>query len=273
METVDQLLLRGAKTLAQAAERPRLEAELLLASILRKERTWLHAHGNDPVEPENYDTLLEQRAAHHPLEYLTGTASFYGRPFSVEPGVLIPRPETELLVEKVLELAAPYPAPSIAEIGVGSGAVAVTLALELPEAAITATDICPVPQKVAAQNARRFGVADRVTILESSLLDRAEGTFDIIVSNPPYIADDCPLPENVMNEPKEALFGGKRGDELLREIARTAIARKAEWLACEMGYDQKEPMETYLTELGYSRIAFYRDYAGLDRGFTARVPQ
>ncbi|TET89813.1 MAG: HemK family protein methyltransferase, partial [Sulfurovum sp.] len=156
----------------------------------------------------------------------------------------------------------------IAEIGVGSGAISVVLARKFPELQIIATDICDTPLKVAAKNIKTFGLESQITLIKGNLMDEVKEEVELVVSNPPYIAEDFILKSNVVDyEPKEALFGGCVGDELLKQIILDVKARDIKYLACEMGYDQKEPLSAFVNEIGVKSIAFYKDLAGFDRGF------
>lgn len=262
----------ATQQLQQSCERPRFEAELLLAHHLKKERTWLHAFDNQEVNDiEAFEQLVERRANHEPYEYITGKVSFYDIELSVEQGVLIPRPETEILIDLVAEIIERETISSIAEIGVGSGAISVVLARKFPDLKIVATDICDTPIKVATQNIKNFGLENRVTVIKSSILDEVSEPIELVVSNPPYIADDFALEKNVGEyEPKEALFGGVVGDELLKQIVLDVQKREIRYLACEMGYNQKAPMRLFFNEIGVKSYRFYKDLAGLDRGFVIK---
>ena len=205
-----------------------------------------------------------------PLEYITKKASFYGMDFFIDCGALIPRPETELLVDKATQLIATHNISQIYEIGVGSGIIAISLCLLNPRIHITATDISPTALKIAQKNialksAVDFTLKSRIRLICTDLL---KGTNfapkdSLIISNPPYIAEDYALPRNVAFEPKIALFGGKKGDEILQKI----IALNADFLCCEIAHNQ-----SYLAEaLGaYKSVEFYKDYAGFTRGFVAK---
>lgn len=201
-----------------------------------------------------------------PIEYITKSASFYSRDFVVLPGVLIPRPETELLVEKVADALKHKENPKICEIGVGSGVISVMLALLLPKASITATDINEIAIKNAKINADKFNVC--INLIKTNLLDCVDTKFDAIISNPPYIANNYVLDKWVQNEPKEALFGGNNGDELLLDIIRLSAHKEVPFLACEIGYDQKASLSIALKKYGYE-ANFFQDLAGFDRGFLA----
>jgi len=266
---VSEALRWGAERLKASCERPQFEAELLLAHHLGKERIYLVTHADTQVEDfESYEALIKRRAAHEPYEYIVGEASFYDIHLKVAPGVLIPRPETELLIDEVAKIIERKKLTSIAEIGVGSGAISVVLARKFPNLKIVATDICEAPLRIAGENVEAFGLGGQVTLRKSNLLDEVDESIELVVSNPPYIAEDFKLEKNVAAyEPKEALFGGRVGDELLRQIILDVKARGVKWLACEMGYDQKAPIESFVNEVGVKSVRFYNDFAGFDRGF------
>jgi len=270
--TIKEALFQARKELLKACERPQFEAELLLAYHLQKDRTWLMIHEQDEVKNlEDFEAIVARRAAHEPYEYIVGEASFYDIHLHVEPGVLIPRPETELLIDYVAKIIEREQITQIAEIGVGSGAISVVLARKFPQLKIVATDICETPLRVAKENVECFGLHGQITLRRSNLIDEVHEPVDLVVSNPPYIAEDFLLESNVVDyEPKEALFGGRVGDELLKQIVIDVKARGIKWLACEMGYDQKEPILEFVNEIGVQSIDFYKDLAKLDRGFIIR---
>ena len=150
----------------------------------------------------------------------------------------------------------------------GSGAISIVLARKFPQLKIIATDICETPLKVAGENIERFGLAEQIELRRSNLIDEVSEPVELVVSNPPYIAEDFLLESNVVDyEPREALFGGRVGDELLKEIITDVKVRGIKWLACEMGYDQKEPILEFVNEIGVESISFYKDLASFDRGF------
>ena len=241
-------------------------AYCLMSFHLGKNREWIFLHFNDSLERQSeFITLLDRYRDGEPLEYITRRCEFMGREFEVGSGVLIPRVESEILVQKALDVAKKFDSISIAEIGVGSGIISISLALELKNAKIVASDISSKALEFARINRDKFGA--NVELINTNYLDGIDGEFDIIISNPPYIAKDYPLDKWVLNEPKTALIGGKVGDEILKDIAKIAKS-KAQYLICEMGYDQRESMKNYLDMLGFES-EFYRDLAGLDRGFVA----
>ena len=239
---------------------PRLDAECLLAFLLSRTRLQLYAATEEHLPAavfEAYRTLVVRRQARVPLAYLTGTKEFWSLSFKVTPAVLIPRPETEVLVETALARLKFLTAPVIADVGTGSGAIAVAMAKMLPCARIYATDISREALEVAGENARAHGVAGRIAFLQGDLLEPVfarglRGQCDLIVSNPPYIAttDLAALPPEVRYEPVEALDGGVDGLMCHRRIihAASALLRPGGWLALEVAPEQ-----------GNSLIKIFRD--------------
>ncbi len=258
--------------LKYACEQPRFEAEILLMYYLGVDRPYLMLHEDDEVADISvYEILVARRASHEPMEYITGKADFYDFELSVSPAVLIPRPETELLVDKVAEIVSRGECMNIAEIGIGSGAISIALARKFPDLKIVASDISKEALEIARINIERYGLTDRIRLVHTSLLDGIDNRFDMIVSNPPYIPKSTPLAPNVAEyEPHTALYSGEEGSELLREIILLAKERRVKYLACEMGYDQKKPIESFARGIGEESIEFYKDYSGLDRGFVVR---
>lgn len=270
--TIKEGLSWAREELREACERPTFEAELLLAYHLGKERTYLLIHDRESIaDVEGFQQLIQRRATHEPYEYIVGSASFYDINLEVEEGVLIPRPETEILIDLVAEIIEKENISRIAEIGVGSGAISVVLARKFPNLQIIATDICDMPLKVTGKNIETFGLDKQIELRKSNLIDEVPEALELVVSNPPYIAEDFLLESNVIDyEPKEALFGGRVGDELLKQIILDVKDRGVKYLACEMGYDQKEPLQEFVNEIAVEYIKFYKDLAGFDRGFVIK---
>lgn len=253
---------------------PKKEIELFIAHLLKLSHTEVLINDNIVLTKEQEKQLLEminKRSTNYPFEYIVKMASFYSEEFLVEEGVLIPRPETELLVDEVLKLVDEIAKANIkiVEIGVGSGIISVMLAKLIPNVKILALDINEKALTLAKKNAIKHGVEDKIDFRYSDLLNEVEkNTFDICVSNPPYIADEYELPKNVEFEPSNALFGGKVGDELLRNIIYQVKERNIDFLACEMGFDQKNILNTYISKnYTYKELYFYKDYSDFDRGF------
>jgi len=269
--TIGEALKWGRERLIPVAERPLLESELLLSHALGVERIFLHSHSNSPLEREGWERFrefVERRRAFEPVEYIMGEVSFFGERFSILPPVLIPRPETELLIEEVAKRLKGE--ERVAEVGIGSGVISITLKRLFPKLEIVATDIDPTAVSLARLNAERHRVT--LEILEGSYLDGVEGEIDLIISNPPYIAEGTELPPSVaLYESERALFGGREGDEVLKGLIDLFLEGSASMLACEMGYDQRERIEEYLSMRGFAgERLFYRDWAGWERGFILR---
>ncbi len=265
--TVDEWLELGAAALREIAERPRREAEILLGSILKKDQLYLLTHLDEECDAEGYMELVNRRAQDEPIEYLTSCVSFFSQEFYIAPGALIPRPETELLIEKILEKLDPSTRESIVEVGVGSGVISIVLAQHLKDARFMATDISEKAIDIAQINIRDKGLSERIDLVLTDLLEGIDKPIDILVSNPPYIANEVILDANLGYEPQNALFGGEVGDEILRRLIDEAFERDVRILACEMGYDQKDKIEAYCKDKKIVSLEFYKDYAGHDRGF------
>ncbi|MCI6989717.1 MAG: peptide chain release factor N(5)-glutamine methyltransferase [Campylobacter sp.] len=224
---------------------------------------------SSPLRQDKFYKILEFANLYQngtPLEYLTGKAKFLNREFLVDENVLIPRFETEILVLKTLEICAKFNLKKLFEIGTGSGIIAISLCLANSDLEIFATDISLGALNIAKQNALKLGA--NVEFFHSAYIESLDKNCDILVSNPPYIANSYKLDKFVANEPKTALFGGERGDEILKNIILIA-KKRAKFLACEIGYDQKESLSEFLELHGFES-EFYKDLAGFDRGFVAR---
>lgn len=264
-----------------------LSAELLLMHILRRDRAWLYAHPEYELSPEEagaYSQLVERRGQGVPTQYLTGRQEFWGLEIEVGPGVLIPRPETEHVIEVALKrLGQRHAQPlRIADVGTGSGCIAIALARELPRADIVATDNSAVALEYARRNAARHEVADRIQFFETNLLDaclelsgQPQSFFDVIVSNPPYVGrkDAVDLPREVReHEPAEALFAGDQGldiypalvDEAARALCPNGI------LVVEIGYNLAEHVRSLLSAPRWSDLMVTRDWAGIERVISAK---
>ena len=274
--TVHDILLEAATRIQ------RRDAELLLAHTLQQQRTWLIAHPEAALtQPQrnSFESLINRRAAGEPLQYLTGTQEFFGLDFRVTPAVLIPRPETEHLVEAVLAWSQSQVKPlRLLDIGTGSGAIAIALAANQPSAEIIATDISPTALALARDNALRLGFGGRISFLESDLFSALGDTaeyFDAVVSNPPYIpVTDAPTlqREVVDHEPHTALFAGEEGLDIYRRLIPAAQARLREdgLLALEIGFGQSDALTQLLAT--WSNVRFINDYAGIPRVALATRP-
>lgn len=269
--TVDEWLELGASRLREVAERPRREAEILLGFVLGREQLYLMTHLDEEVEADTYMELVERRAHNEPMEYITSSVSFFSQEFYIAPGALIPRPETELLIEKLLERLDLSTKESFVEVGVGSGIISIVLAQHCKNASFLATDISADAITIAKKNIELKGMKERIHLIQTDLLDGVDIPIDILVSNPPYIENGIELESNLDYEPQNALYGGEIGDEILRRLIDEAISRDVRILACEMGYDQKEKIETYCEGKAIRSLEFYKDYAGHDRGFIMHI--
>jgi release factor glutamine methyltransferase len=267
--TIKQALNQAKEQLNGIVPRAMFEAQLLMAHHLGVDRMYLIINDNQELQDsDGFFDLVSQRCVHKPIEYITKKVSFYDIELFVDEGVLIPRPETELLIDRCADIIQKHNITKIAEIGVGSGAISVVLARLFPHLQITATDISPQALSIAQQNIDSFNLTEQIELRHTSLLDGCDDGFELIVSNPPYIANNITLEPNVQGyEPHTALFGGEKGDELLKEIILQTKARDTRWLCCEMGYDQKEPLQKFMSQNGIYGVEFYKDLAGLDRGF------
>jgi release factor glutamine methyltransferase len=270
----------------EGVESPRLDAELLLAHVLGVNRAAILAWPDrvlTPKELTRYRNLTARRAGREPLAYITGHREFFGLDFAVDPRVLIPRPETELLVEHALRIARHMARQAarplqIADVGAGSGAIAVTLAVHLPQVTVYALDGSAGALAVAGENARRHSVADRVHGLEGDLLAPLPGAADIITANLPYVTTgewEGLLPEIRDHEPRAALDGGPDGLSLIRRLLETAApyVQPGGSILLEIGASQGIAV-TNLARVSFPQadVRLVQDYAGLDRLVIASIP-
>ena len=287
-----------------------LAAELLLMHALERDRAWIYGHPEeflDPPAAEKFLALIARRVAGEPVQYLTGKQEFWGLEFEVTPAVLIPRPETEHVMEVALarlgergikihmDTGAPREKLRVADVGTGSGCLAVALAWELPHAEVYATDISPEALEVARRNAARYGVADRIHFLQRDLLSGLENIdpssvvaeratppstqrgplFDLIVSNPPYIArNEAPQLQREVrdHEPHAALFGGPTGTEMYQRLIDQArdLLRDRGILVLELGHDSAEHVRRILdAQTAWTKVAVTMDLAGIPRVLAA----
>lgn len=269
-----------AALLAEARQRiPPAEARLLLGHLLGRDSAWLEAHREDAVAPavsEKMSALVGRRAAGEPIAYLTGVREFYGRDFVVTPDVLIPRPETELLVDVAKEKLFASDAAQILDLGAGSGCLAVTLALELPWAHVVAVDVSTAALAVARRNAVLLGAQAQVAFCASDWFAGLPAQrFDLIVANPPYVAAGDPhLAEGDLRfEPQTALTDQADGLAAIRRIVAEAPHWLAPggWLFLEHGYDQAAAVLELLRAAGFAEIEQHRDLAGIVRASGGRV--
>jgi release factor glutamine methyltransferase len=267
----------GAERLAKAAvTEPRREAGSLLAHVLGRDRSFIIAHADDPVTIEQREALqilVERRTIGEPLQYIIAQQEFFKLDFEVTPDVLIPRPETELIVETSLELLQSHPEPYFADIGTGSGCIAISMLNELPAARAIATDISRAALRVARRNAERHRVTDRLVLLESdglSALDVNE-SFSLIASNPPYVSEDelKSVQREVSYEPRAALAAGSDGLSVIRRLVREAppFLRPGGYFVFEIGFGQSDAVERLVDQSAWKLVEIREDLQGIPRTF------
>ncbi len=289
-KTVRELILATAGYFeGKGIDSARMEAERLLADVLGLARIELYFQFDRPVlggELDRYRELVRRRAAGEPLQTILGETEFHSRVFKVAPGVFIPRPETERLVEIAVELINPPDrrllAPVAVEIGCGTGVIGICLALEIPRLVVEAVDIDPAAVELTRHNAHKLGVEARVHVHQGSRFDplprHLRGKVDLLVSNPPYIPSDdiAGLQTEVKDhDPLAALDGGRDGLDFYRALAHAQgqWVRPGGWIALEIGADQGEAVTEILTASGAVQVEVQQDYAGRDRIVTARMPE
>jgi release factor glutamine methyltransferase len=258
MQIREALRAAGEHLAAHDVGSPRLNAEVLLMFVLGCDRAHLFAHPERELtadEQARYDAVIRERTTGKPTQYITGHQEFWGMDFVVSPAVLIPRPETEHVVETALELARAVVQPRIVDVGTGSGCIALALAKELPQAEVLAVDISAEALEVAHKNASQLGL-ERVHFRQGDLLERVEAaSFDLVVSNPPYVGEA--EPEKAQREvrefePKVAVFAGPQGMEVYERLIPQAarVLRPGGWLVMEIGYSIEEPVRALMSEFG-----------------------
>jgi len=270
------MTLREALLQAAAQGVDRLDAQLLLLHVLGRadsDRAWLIAHDGDALEPaarQAFATLCDRRAAGEPLAYLVGTKEFFGLRLQVDPRVLVPRPDTETLVEWALELLQGRPSPRVIDLGTGSGAIALAIGHARPDAQVEAVDRSAGALEVAAANAQALGLP--LQLRQASWLEGAHGPYGLIASNPPYVAAGDPHLPALRHEPTSALVAGANGLDDLRAIVQAAPALLAPggWLLLEHGWDQAAAVRDLLTAAGLHGAVSRRDLAGIERCSGAR---
>nr|WP_290668093.1 peptide chain release factor N(5)-glutamine methyltransferase [Ardenticatena sp.] len=275
MKTVREALQWGTERLRTASTTPRLDAEVLLADVMGVSRAGLIARLHATLTREAFKAFqgrIARREQGEPVAYILGRKAFYGRDFLVDARVLIPRPETELLVERALARLAKMPTPRIADIGTGSGCIAVTLAAERPDATVIAIDVSEGALAVARANAERHGVAGRVTFRRGSLLEPLDTPVHLIAANLPYVGTnemDVLAPSVATYEPHVALFAGPDGLALIRELlaqVSPTLLLPGGAVLLEIGYAQGEVVAQMARQRWpQAQVVVHRDLAGLDR--------
>ena len=284
MPNISQAIDEGAAQLKGAAiEYDRRTAGVLLAHVLGVDRTHLLTRSDDQVGESNYEeylALIARRAAGEPLQYITGHQEFFGLDFHVTPSVLIPRPETEFLVERIIKLVDDsIESPLIVDVGTGSGCIAVALAVNVPRAQLIATDLSVAALEVARMNAARHGVARKIQFLQGDLLEplairRLENSVDVLASNPPYVNEGKPyLVQREVREwePREALFGGVDGLEFFRRLLVDSprYLRPGGSLVFEIGFSQLDAIRGIIHGSAWELVDVACDLQGIPRTVTA----
>lgn len=257
-----------------------LDADVLARHVLGWDRARLLAHAREPAPSDfehAFDTLVARRATREPVAQIVGFREFWERDFEVTSDVLTPRPETELIIEEALGFASQRACNTVIDVGTGSGCLAVTIACELPNVRVTATDASDAALDVACRNAARHAVADRITFTRANVLDGINLRADLIVSNPPYVPDseaEHLQPEVVRYEPHVALFGGPTGLEIVRRLFVEAAGRLAEGgrLVVEFGFGQAMRVKELAEETGWTLLVIREDLQGIPRTIVLARP-
>jgi len=273
--TIQNALADATAALARShLKQARLEAGSLLSHVMNRDRTFILARPEHVLDPDllvMFQSLVVRRAAGEPLQYITGHQEFFKLDFEVTPDVLIPRPESEAMVEVALELLSKDRPSRFADIGTGSGCLAISILHELPNARCVAIDVSPAALNIARANAQRHGVIDRLQMIESDLFSAVatDEQFDLIVANPPYVPDDDidSLQREVRYEPRSALAGGSDGLEVIRRLLREALARiqTGGHLVFEFGFGQEELLLNLIDRTAWNLIEAREDLQGIPR--------
>lgn len=273
------ITMRQALAEAQDEGLARIDAQMLLLHTLGRvphDRAWLLAHDDEPLPPEAWETFktcCERRLAGEPIAYLVGHKAFYGLDLHINANVLDPRPDTETLVDWALEIAAPLTAPRIVDLGTGSGAIALALRAQRPDALVTAIDQSPEALEVARHNAALLGLP--IQLQRGDWLQGLSERFDLIVGNPPYIAEGDPHLPALSQEPRMALTSGADGLEAIRRIIAQAPAQllPGGWLLLEHGHDQADEVRALLSAQGFAHVQSRKDLAGIARCSGGTIPR
>lgn len=279
-QTIKTILNDCAKRLADSSESARLDAEILLGKVLEKDRAFLFANPDfapDPAQLSRLEELIAQRAAGKPVAHLIGSREFWSLQLTVTPDVLVPRPETELLVEQSLRHIPGKADCRVADLGCGSGAIAIAIATERALAEITATDCSAAALEIATQNAAAHDQGHIRFIASNWLAGLADESFNILVSNPPYVATNQPelTDPELAHEPPGALYSGADGLDDIRIIIEQAPEHLADkgWLLLEHGFDQAEAIAKLMEQAGFTKVECYKDLAGHDRVTAGQLTQ
>jgi release factor glutamine methyltransferase len=275
--TVEFALGQGVRSLLAHSGSPRLDAEVLLSSVLGVERALLIARGSDPIADDAlrmYRDLIEQRSGGVPVAYLTGRREFWSLPLKVTPAVLVPRHETEILVEVALKHVPKSAERAVLDLGTGSGAVALAIASERPLARVVGVDVSPGALGVARENARALALRNATFRLGSWFDAVPDERFDVVVANPPYVADGDPALAALAAEPALALVAGPEGLDALAAIVARAPSHltRGGWLLLEHGSTQQLEVARLLERRGFADVACHCDYSGLPRVTRGTLP-
>jgi release factor glutamine methyltransferase len=275
--SLQQLLSSAARELEKFSDSARLDAELLLCHALHKPRSYLFSHADASVDHEareRFDQFLARRLGGEPVAYITGRKEFWSMSLEVSPDTLVPRPETEHLVELALDKVGSLEAPKLADLGTGSGAIALALARELPRSTLIATDKSEEAIGVAMRNAKRLGLANVEFRQGDWTAPIAGETFDLVASNPPYVRDGDPALRQLRREPLAALAAGPDGLDDIRRLVRDcpSVTRPGGWLLIEHGADQAPTVAKLFAEAGWCDISNATDLAGRPRVTIGRKP-
>ena len=276
-QTVNAAVRAIARNLLTHTSTAQLDAELLVAHVMGHDRTWLVGHRDDaltPTQVSHLTDLVAQRQRGIPLAYITGSKEFYGRSFIVTPDVLIPRPDSESIVEAAITAISPIPKPRVLEVGTGSGCIAITIALECPNATVRATDISPAALQITQKNATQLGANDCITFAQQDLLTNESGQYDLLVANLPYVpthwlTDDNKKQYSLVTEPELALHGGDDGMDIIKRFLEQFAAHPvSDQLILEHGDGQsvrvKKLLEQHLPDATHTVIY---DLSGKERGW------
>ena len=272
---LDAAIADATDRLAAISDSARLDAQMLLCQTIDMPRSYLFAHPEDELDDlttERFEALMQRRLSGEPMSYITGTREFWSRELLVSPATLVPRPETELLVELALREIPRKAKLQVLDLGTGSGAIAISVAAERPLCDVVATDISADALAIARENVRQAELAN-VTCVEGHWAEPVGGQrFDIILSNPPYVREDDEALAALTHEPLSALASGKDGLRDIRILANdcAAILNDSGWLMIEHGADQQHPVAEILDTAGWTKITCHNDLAGLPRVTAAR---
>ena len=250
----------------------RYQIEYILSKILNKDKIFLHLNPDFEFEETKFMKIIEKLKDNYPIEYIFNEVYFYGEKFFIQEGVLIPRDDTEPLIDVAKKEIKDYVKYknkniTIAEIGVGSGIISITLSKYFKNIKFITTDINPLAIEVTTKNMKLHNV--NLDLYLTNLLDGIDEEIDIIISNPPYVEEEWDNP-TIKHEPKSALFAKDNGTYLLKEIVKLGIAKKVKLIICEMRYNQKSLMSKFFKELGIMDYYFYKDLSNNDRGFVIK---